>query len=112
MSGLAGIGVEDDRHCRAWCSRFALGAQPHQYVGFCLFLLTAFRTNQAYRMYLSGQSAWYAIKENLRIFVQALLSSIPRDAVSAEKRARMVAFAIAFPFSLAADLREERKYGT
>lgn len=27
VSGVAGIGLEDDRDCRAWCSRFALGTQ-------------------------------------------------------------------------------------
>lgn len=112
LSGIAGIGLnEDDRECRAWCSRFALGTQPHQYMGFILFLLMAFRTREAYRMYQSGLNAHYKVKELLRRLVDALLFKTPRNAIDVKQRARMIAFACALPYAFTADMREERRYG-
>lgn len=104
------FGIDDDRHCRAWCSRFALGTQPHSYLGFILFLLMAFRTQQAYRLYFMGLNAQYRIKVGLLRFAEALLSKTPRDAIPRAKRARMIAHAIALPYAIAADLRHERTY--
>lgn len=112
LSGIAGLGLQDDRVCRAWCSRFALGTQPHSYMGFILFLIIAFRTREAYRMYQSGLLAHYKMKSALRRFVSSLLYKIPQENVESQKRARMVAFAIALPYAVTADMREERRYGT
>lgn len=111
MSGIGGIGLEDTNECRAWCSRFALGTQPHAYCGFILFLLMAFRNNQAYSMYQSGLLAQFRIKDSLRRFVDALLNRVPRDAITPELRSRAIAFAVAFPYAVTADIREERFYG-
>lgn len=110
LSGIAGIGLQDDRECRAWCSRFALGTQPHQYIGFILFLLMAFRTQQAYRHYTTGLMAHFRLRTSIRRFVDTLLFKINRDAVAPEKRARMIAFCVALPYAMVADLRQEREF--
>lgn len=103
--------AEDDRECRAWCSSFALGSQPHAYMGFILFLLMSFRTRQSYSNYVSGQAAFYEIKNRIRVFTHALLTMIDKDTISKSHRARMLAFAIAFPFALTSELRKERQLG-
>lgn len=111
LSGIGGIGLETERECRAWCSRLALGTQPHSYMGFILFLLMAFRTKESYKMYAAGQRAHFRIKLALRRFVDAMLNQTARDAILPEHRARLLAFSVVFPYTLTADLRHERKYG-
>eukprot|EP00171_Calliarthron_tuberculosum_P011104 IDg11104t1 len=106
LSGVAGIGLETNRRCRAWCSRFALGSQPHAYIGFVLFLIISFRTGESYRMYASGQRSHYIMKAALRRFVNTMLNRVSRDAIPKAQRARMLAFAIAFPYAVTADLRQ------
>ena len=112
MSGFAGLGLDTERTCRAWCSRFALGAQPHQYMGFILFLLMAFRTKNGYKNYVTGQQAFYDIKVNIRQLCHLILNRVPRNAITKAQRARILGFLIVFPYALTADIRQERKYGT
>lgn len=81
-------------------------------MGFILFLIMAFRTREAYRMYQSGLQMHFQIRSALRRFADCILYKIPFDALTSEKRARMLAFAIAFPYAITADAREERRYGT
>lgn len=80
-------------------------------MGFILSLLLTFRTREAYKMYQAGLSAHYKTKELLRRFVDSILFKIPRDAISEDKRARMVAFSVCLPYAFTADVREERRYG-
>lgn len=110
LSGIGGIGLEDDRECRAWCSRFALGMEPHRQMGFILFLLMAFRTQQAYRLYTTGLASHFRLKTAVRRFVDTLLFKVDRDAIALEKRARMVAFIVSYPYAVVADLRQEREF--
>ncbi|KAI0561329.1 hypothetical protein FGB62_87g091 [Gracilaria domingensis] len=112
LSGMAGVGVDEDRTCRAWCSRFALGSQPHAYIGFILFLLMSFRTQQSYKNYVSGQRSFYQIQTRVRSFVHLFLDVIPRKDISKEHRARILAHLIAFPYALTADVRKDRDFGT
>lgn len=111
LSALVGATLEEnDRKCRAWCSRFSLGPQPHAYVGVVLFLLMAFRTNEAYRSYQAGLSAWTKMRELLLNFVTTMLHMTPREAIPREARRRMIAFCIALPYALHADLCEARDF--
>lgn len=111
LSKAAGIGLEKERECRAWCSKFSLGQQPHAYMGFILFLLMTFRTQQSYKHYVRGQSSFYEMKCMIRKFVNMLLNGIPRDSLSKERRARILAHVITFPFVLTSELRRERDFG-
>lgn len=53
LSAFVAISLDENRTCRAWCSQFSLGPQPHAYVGVILFLLMAFRINQSYEVSLA-----------------------------------------------------------
>jgi predicted membrane chloride channel (bestrophin family) len=110
LSALVGVTLEEDRKCHAWCSQFSLGPQAHSYVGVVLFLLLAFRTNTAYRFYESGLSSWTVIRRNLLSFTSAMLNMTPRNSITKEQRVRMLAWAMAFPYALHADLRESRLF--
>ena len=68
-------------------------------------------TNQAYVMHQSGLAAWTSIRLHLVNFVLSMLFSTSRKAIPAEKRHRMIAFAIGFPYALQADLLETRQLG-
>lgn len=70
----------------------------------------AFRNNTAVSNYQSGNRAFYVFKTSIRTFVNALLNRVPRDAIPIEVRARAVALAISFPYSVKQDMREERKF--
>lgn len=112
LSALVGVTLEEnDRKCRAWCSEFSLGPQPHSYIGVILFLLMAFRSNQAYHSYQAGLAAWTAIRKEIYAFATALLASADRDAMEDNERARLLAYAAAFPYALYADLLETREFG-
>lgn len=101
---------ENDRKCRAWCSQFSLGPQPHQYIGVCLFLLMGFRSNQSSQRYEAGLTAWTKIRSNIWSFTAVLLNMPSRRSISPEQRLRMLSFAAAFPYLLFADLNEERVF--
>jgi hypothetical protein len=62
-------------------------------------------------MHQSGLSAWTSIRLHLVNFVLTMLFSTSREAIPAEKRHRMIAFAIGFPYALQADLLETRQLG-
>lgn len=102
--------MDNERTCRAWCSRFAIGNQPHAYIGFILFLLMSFRTAQSYKNYVSGQQAFYQIQTRVRSFVHMFLDVMPRYDMSKEHRARILAHLIAFPYALTAELRRDRRF--
>ncbi|CAN8072818.1 unnamed protein product [Agarophyton chilense] len=110
LSGVVGVPTEEDRVCRAWCSRLALGTQPHAYIGFILFLLMSFRTGQSYKNYVSGQKSFYQIQTRVRCFVHLFLDVIRREDVTKEHRARILAHVIAFPYALTADVRRDREF--
>lgn len=103
---------ENDRKCRAWCSEFSLGPQPHQYIGVCLFLLMGFRSNQSYQRYEAGLTAWTVVRREIWSFTAVLLAMVPRRSIPPEQRLRMLSFAAAFPYLLFADLNEERVFRT
>jgi predicted membrane chloride channel (bestrophin family) len=103
---------ENDRKCRAWCSQFSLGPQPHTYIGVILFLLMAFRSNQSYHSYEVGLTAWTTIRREILAFTSTMLSATPRDSIKREERLRMLSFVAAFPYFLFADLNEERIFRT
>jgi hypothetical protein len=63
-------------------------------------------------MHQAGLSAWTSIRLNLANFVLTMLFSTPRDAITEERRHRMIAFAIAFPYALQADLLQNRQLRT
>lgn len=67
----------------------------------------SFRLNQSVSSYLSGLRSFYAFKTSLRNFINLLLNRVPRDAISNVVRVRAVGYAIAFPYSVMLDLREQ-----
>ncbi len=70
----------------------------------------SFRLNQSVSSYLSGIRAFYAYKTALRTFVNLLLNRVPRTAISAAVRVRAIGYAIAFPYSVVIDLREQHVF--
>lgn len=112
LSGIKGIGlISYGRTCRGWCSHLAIGSQAHSYMGLALFLIMGFRNNKAYQMYQSGLKAHFAMKAILRGLVDFILFRVGADEFTNEQRARMVAFAIAYPFAVTLDLRDEGVFG-
>lgn len=71
----------------------------------------AFRTREAYRMYQSGLNSHYRAKDLLSRIADSVLCKNKRNSIDKKKRARIIAFCIALPYSFTADAREERRYG-
>lgn len=107
LSQLASRGFRTGE-CRFFCSRIALDATTHSYVGFALFLLLGFRVNESYQRYLDGLKIWTNIAGTIGSTAKYFMQAFRPGEFHSGDRERMLGWLVAFPVALKRELREER----